>query len=259
MWVKTRGGAGAWVAVAVTRRPVSCLAFLLQNADHVDRGATHRAISTASMGLGPCLCAESASKVMVLPFSAIPSNTSPCFHSLCAIKNPVLLGPRFHYRAFCARGVRWSQVQRKAICAKRVISRYVASKRSARPVLRLVASAGLMRPSFVYFRMICRNRNAPKAGIQTRNGRSNPRSRWKTGVARNHKPRIMNASARNMHNSEAIKIVVDKSNMCLVLTGTKLGIRHPSSPYRRRSRGAGCASIALEAAGQRVLSVTGSG
>src|SRR5215472_11087266 len=47
------------------------------------------AISTASMGLGPCVCAASASNTTVLPFSVFPSNTLSCFHSLWAI----MLGP----------------------------------------------------------------------------------------------------------------------------------------------------------------------
>jgi hypothetical protein len=38
----------------------------------------------------------------------------------------------------------------------------------------------------------------------------------------------MNASARNMHNREAIKSVVDISKAALGLTGTKPGIHHSS-------------------------------
>jgi hypothetical protein len=39
----------------------------------------------------------------------------------------------------------------------------------------------------------------------------------------------MNASARNKQNNEATKRVVESSNAGLVLTGRKLGIRHPST------------------------------
>lgn len=44
----------------------------------------------------------------------------------------------------------------------------------------------------------------------------------------NHKSRIMNASARHLHNSEAINSVVDKSNAGLDLTGTKLVMHDPT-------------------------------
>jgi hypothetical protein len=37
----------------------------------------------------------------------------------------------------------------------------------------------------------------------------------------------MNASARNMHNSEAVKSVVDRPNADLFLAGTKPGIPDP--------------------------------
>src|SRR5579863_2130731 len=82
MWVKMRGGAAAWVATAETISPVSSWRFFMRMLTTSTEVQLHRAISTASIGLGPCLCAESPSSRMVLPCSVLPSKTSSCFHSL---------------------------------------------------------------------------------------------------------------------------------------------------------------------------------
>src|SRR5580658_884604 len=85
MRVKTRGGLGACSATALTRRPVRFWRFFLRIETTSTLVQLQRAIRSASMGLGPWVCAESASKRMVLPFSAMPSNVLPCCHSLWAI------------------------------------------------------------------------------------------------------------------------------------------------------------------------------
>jgi hypothetical protein len=85
MRVKTRGADSACSAVAVTRSPVRGWRFFSRIETTSTLVQPHRAISTASMGLGPCACAGSASNSTVFPFSAIPSKILPCFHSLCAI------------------------------------------------------------------------------------------------------------------------------------------------------------------------------
>src|SRR5215469_9919427 len=88
MWVKMRGGAGAWVPTAETRRPVSGCRFFRRMPTTSTDVQLHRAMRTASIGLGPCVCAGLPSNVTVFPFSVLPSKTSSCFHSLWAIIFP---------------------------------------------------------------------------------------------------------------------------------------------------------------------------
>src|SRR6266700_6404589 len=85
MRVNTRGASSACVAFAVTRSPVNSCRFFFRIETTSTDVQLHSAINTASIGLGPCLRAGSASKVIVFPLSLMPSKTSPCFHSLCAI------------------------------------------------------------------------------------------------------------------------------------------------------------------------------
>src|SRR5271157_6194491 len=85
MRVNTCGGVWACVAVAVTRSPSSGCRFFSRILTTSTLVHPHSAISTASMGLGPCSCAGSASKNTECPLSEIPSKIFPPFHSLCAI------------------------------------------------------------------------------------------------------------------------------------------------------------------------------
>src|SRR5580704_3980514 len=66
--VNTRGGAGACVATAETRNPVSPWRFFWRMLTTSTDVQLQSAMRTASMGVGPCVCAASESKTIVLPF-----------------------------------------------------------------------------------------------------------------------------------------------------------------------------------------------
>jgi len=85
MWVKVRGGSGACSAVAETRSPSTGWRFFCRIETTSTLVQAQSAASTASIGLGPCACDESASKKIEFPFAVVPSKMLPPCHSLCAI------------------------------------------------------------------------------------------------------------------------------------------------------------------------------
>src|SRR5277367_5072539 len=80
MWVKTRGGAGACSATAETVSEVNGSRFFCKIETTSTAVQLHKAISTNSIGLGPPVCAASASTVTWWPLWDSASYCCSCFH-----------------------------------------------------------------------------------------------------------------------------------------------------------------------------------